>query len=152
MSKLTNQNLPVTNSISVKFFYILVFTPLIVVIEWLMMLNWGLYTYMIFLYRLDIDYTSSIIKYLYQYFDTVGVGLIFFTMTLLHALGLIYKVLWLRILPLIIDVGIILMYAGSIFLIKPMPLGGITVGTLAIIIIFGIIKAFNVKYTIYTLK
>jgi len=152
MSKLTNQNLPVTRNISIKFFYILVFTPLIVIIEWLMMFNWGLYTYMIFFYRLDIDYTSSIIKYLYQYFDTVGVGMIFFTMTLLHALGLIYKALWLRILPLIIDVGIILMYAGSIFLIKPMPLGGVTVGTLAIIIIFGIIKALNVKYTIYTLK
>ncbi len=149
---MTNQNLPVTRNISIKFFYILVFTPLIVIIEWLMMFNWGLYTYMIFFYRLDIDYTSSIIKYLYQYFDTVGVGMIFFTMTLLHALGLIYKALWLRILPLIIDVGIILMYAGSIFLIKPMPLGGVTVGTLAIIIIFGIIKALNVKYTIYTLK
>lgn len=152
MSILTNSNIPTTKSFGTRLFYVLVFTPLIIVIEWLMAFNWGLYSYMVFAARLDVDYSSSIVKYLYHYFDTLGVGLIFSTMTVLHVIGIIYKKLWLRILPLIIDVAIILMYAGSLFVYRPMAIGGVTVSTLAIIIIFGIIKALNVKYTVYTLR
>lgn len=133
-------------------FYMLVFTPLIVVIEWVMTLVWGLFAYFIFTGTLNVDYASAIVSYVMLYLDKPQTGLLFAIVSALHFCGIVYPSQWLRFPPLLMDVGILCMFAGTLLFNRPIALGSFTAFALAIIIIFSICKAMNVKYTIYQLK
>jgi len=139
-------------SLSTKLFYLLVFTPLVVVTEWVMMINWGIYACFILFGTVNIDYTSSLVVYLLKNMSVTQTGLIFVGITCFHVVGLIRPNIWLRVVPLVFDVAIILLFSGSLFVNKPIALGAFTFFGYVIVIIFGIIKAFNVQYTVYTIR
>lgn len=133
-------------------FYMAVFTPLIVVIEWVMTIVWSIYAYFILTGTLDVDYVSSLVSYFMLYFDKTQVGSLFVAAAFSHLCGILFPKLWIRIPPLLVDIAILLIFAGSLFVHHPIALGSTTAFALVVLIVFSIFKAMNVKYTIYQLK
>ena len=130
----------------------IVMIPLITVIQWLMAVSWCVYAGAAFFFTVNVDYTSSLNAYLLQYIPSFYVGCIFIGIVIFHIYSVFARHYFMKAFPLFLDVAIMCMFAGALFINRPVALGGVTIVVFALVIIFGILKARYIDYTAYPLK